>query len=62
MEESKKRSLQDADVVNEPPHKKPTVHVSREPSIFNVKVVDDITKYIADFIGQYCDREHIEVK
>lgn len=60
--DSKKRPLEDSNTTQEPPLKKPTVYVPREPSIFNVKVIDDITRYIADFIGQYCNRDHLEIE
>lgn len=56
---SKKRKIEDIDssASTEPLLKRP----SREPSIFGIKPVDDVTKYIADFIAQYCQREHVEV-
>jgi hypothetical protein len=35
--------------------------ISREPSIFGIKAVDDVTKYIADFIAEHCQLENVEV-
>lgn len=34
----------------------------REPSIFNTRPMDDITKLVHDFIAKYCDQPHVEVK
>ena len=59
MEESKKRPAPNDNHESQPPAKRPTVY--REPSIFGHKPVDDITKYIADFIAKYVTIENVEV-
>lgn len=45
-----------------PEIKKPNIqHLVREPSILHIRPVDDIIKYIADFIGNYCHYKNVEV-
>ncbi|SAM03190.1 hypothetical protein [Absidia glauca] len=34
----------------------------REPSIFNTRPMDDITKLVHDFIAKYCDQPHVEIE
>ncbi|KAI7864594.1 CYTH-like domain-containing protein [Spinellus fusiger] len=34
----------------------------REPSIFNIRPVDDITKYIADFLWEHCQQPNVEIE
>ncbi|ORZ19663.1 CYTH-like domain-containing protein [Absidia repens] len=34
----------------------------REPSIFNTRPMDDITRLIHDFIAKYCDRQYVEIE
>ncbi|KAI7885965.1 mRNA triphosphatase CET1 [Mucor mucedo] len=57
--DSKKRPA-DEDI-ELPPTKRHTV-VVREPSIFGIKPIDDITKYIADFIAQHVTLENVEIE
>ena len=33
----------------------------KEPTIFNIRPVDDIALYIADIIGEHCRTQHVEV-
>lgn len=56
--DSKKRPAEED--IELPPSKRQTV-VYREPSIFGIKPIDDITKYIADFIAQHVTLENVEV-
>lgn len=45
-----------------PEIKKPNIqHLVREPSILHIRPVDDVIKYIADFIGNYCHYKNVEV-
>lgn len=51
-----------ADEIDAPaPKRQHTNVIAREPSIFGVKPVDDVTKYIADFIAEHCQLENVEV-
>lgn len=34
----------------------------REPSIFNMKAIDDVVRYVGDFIYQHCDKANVEVR
>ncbi|CEI88299.1 hypothetical protein G6F70_004363 [Rhizopus microsporus] len=46
-----------------PEIKKPNIqHLVREPSILHIRPVDDIIKYIADFIGNYCHYKNVEIE
>jgi hypothetical protein len=36
--------------------------LAREPSIFNIKPTDDIVKYLANFLGDHCKLENVEVR
>lgn len=56
-----KRSAEELDIVEQLPAKKPVQFIVREPSIFNIKPVDDVVKYIADFIGKHCHLKNVEV-
>ncbi|KAI8979022.1 CYTH-like domain-containing protein [Pilobolus umbonatus] len=47
---------------NEPPVKRVQQVIHREPSIFNIRPLDDITKYIMDFISEHCGRENVEIE
>ncbi|KAI8988469.1 CYTH-like domain-containing protein [Mycotypha africana] len=74
--ETKKRSADKVDlassngrIAEEPPAKKAHHSSSaygsnhyREPSIFGIKPVDDMTKYVAEFIGKYCHLENVEIE
>ncbi|KAG0165118.1 mRNA-capping enzyme subunit beta [Apophysomyces sp. BC1034] len=42
--------------------KRRNITIPREPSIFNVKPVDDITKYISDFLWDHCGTENVEIE
>jgi polynucleotide 5'-triphosphatase len=57
--DSKKRKIEDGD--SSASTEQPLRKYAREYSIFGTKPVDDVTKYIADFIAQYCHRENVEV-
>ncbi|ORX48837.1 mRNA triphosphatase CET1 [Hesseltinella vesiculosa] len=35
---------------------------AREPSIFNVRPMDDITRLISDLISKYCDQDNVEIE
>ncbi|GAA5800227.1 hypothetical protein HPULCUR_005652 [Helicostylum pulchrum] len=59
--ESKKRTASEADIASVPVPKRQTVTI-REPSIFGIKPVDDITKYIADFIAEHVHLEDVEIE
>lgn len=62
MEESRKRpSSSNDEQQQQPPLKKQHTLLVREPSIFGHKPVDDITKYIANFIAQHVHQENVEV-
>lgn len=56
---SNKRKAEEIDAPA--PKRQQTSVVAREPSIFGVKPVDDVTKYIADFIAEHCQLENVEV-
>ncbi|CAO3625417.1 unnamed protein product [Cunninghamella echinulata] len=43
-------------------HKKRVAVIYKEPSIFNVRPMDDITKIIHDFIWKYCQEEYVEIE
>lgn len=58
--DSKKRTASEADIASVPAPKRQAVTI-REPSIFGIKPVDDITKYIADFIAEHVHLEDVEV-
>lgn len=59
MESNNKRA---AEEIEAPAAKRQHTNVvSREPSIFGIKAVDDVTKYIADFIAEHCQLENVEV-
>ncbi|KAI7904262.1 CYTH-like domain-containing protein [Cokeromyces recurvatus] len=68
--ESKKRKVEDLESSssnnNEPPTKKvqqqQPVITYREPSILNIRPLDDITKYIADLIATHCQQENVEIE
>ncbi|KAL9538324.1 hypothetical protein MBANPS3_011017 [Mucor bainieri] len=52
-----------ADEIDAPATKRQHTNViAREPSIFGVKPVDDVTKYIADFIAEHCQLENVEIE
>lgn len=55
--DSKKRTASEADISPAPKRQAVTI---REPSIFGYKPVDDITKYIADFIAEHVHLENVE--
>ncbi|KAI8347319.1 CYTH-like domain-containing protein [Blakeslea trispora] len=60
-----KRPAEELDSRSSPPPAKRVQHETnhvKEPSIFNIKPADDITKYIADFISKYCHMEHVEIE
>ncbi|KAI9483861.1 MAG: CYTH-like domain-containing protein [Benjaminiella poitrasii] len=68
--ESKKRKIEDLESsvtngnttehsVKKVPH---STVIYREPSIFNIRPLDDVTKYIADFIAPHCQRENVEIE
>ncbi|KAG1140360.1 hypothetical protein G6F37_009349 [Rhizopus arrhizus] len=46
----------------QPPMKRSAQYIMREPSIFNIKPVDDVIKYIADFIGKHCHLQNVEIE
>ncbi|CAO3695322.1 unnamed protein product [Rhizopus stolonifer] len=56
-----KRLAEELDI-KQLPAKKPAQFVVREPSIFNIKPVDDVIKYIADFIGKHCHLKNVEIE
>jgi polynucleotide 5'-triphosphatase len=58
---SKKRPAPEDLDQHQPPHKKPSI-VYREPSIFGTKPVDDVTRYIANFIAQHVNQENVEIE
>jgi hypothetical protein len=61
MEESKKRPHpNDTPESQQPPQKKTVIY--REPSIFGYKPIDDITKYIANFIAEHVKVENVEIE
>ncbi|KAF1798186.1 mRNA triphosphatase CET1 [Mucor lusitanicus] len=57
---SNKRKAEEIDAPA--PKRQQTSVVAREPSIFGVKPVDDVTKYIADFIAEHCQLENVEIE
>jgi hypothetical protein len=58
---SNKRGADEAELPNHAPAvKKPLL--AREPSIFNIKPTDDIVKYLANFLGDHCKLENVEVR
>ncbi|ORY96798.1 CYTH-like domain-containing protein [Syncephalastrum racemosum] len=34
----------------------------REPSIFNMKAIDDVVRHVGDFIYQHCDKANVEIE
>ncbi|KAI8072370.1 CYTH-like domain-containing protein [Gongronella butleri] len=42
--------------------KRQHVEVCKEPSIFNLRPMDDITKRISDFIAKYTGRDNVEIE
>ncbi|CEP08788.1 hypothetical protein [Parasitella parasitica] len=61
MESSTKRKSDETEAPA-PAKRQQTNTLSREYSIFSVKAVDDVTKYIADFIAEHCQRENVEIE
>ncbi|KAI9243460.1 CYTH-like domain-containing protein [Sporodiniella umbellata] len=57
-----KRTADELDMDQQPPVKKPVHSFGREPSIFNIKPVDDVIKYIAEFIGKHCNLDNVEIE
>lgn len=68
----RKRTAEESESVNEDDkhdrsnsnkrrHVQESAVIPREPSIFRVRPVDDIIKYVADFIAKHCSTENVEV-
>ncbi|KAL0074063.1 CYTH-like domain-containing protein [Phycomyces blakesleeanus] len=60
MENERKRAFPETTEVSQ--SKRPHVEIPREPSIFNIRPVDDITRYIGDFLWDYCSQENVEIE
>ncbi|KAI9023781.1 CYTH-like domain-containing protein [Phycomyces nitens] len=58
--EERKRVSADTNEVSQP--KRPHLDIPREPSIFNIRPVDDITRYIGDFLWEHCGQENVEIE
>ncbi|KAI9491892.1 CYTH-like domain-containing protein [Zychaea mexicana] len=43
-------------------HRDYQVVPAREPTIFNIRPVDDVALYIADIVGEHCKRQHVEIE
>lgn len=59
MSQQKRTIDQVEDTTAQDNAKRPLIY--REPSIFNTRPMDDITKLVHDFIAKYCDQPHVEV-
>ncbi|KAF7723191.1 mRNA-capping enzyme subunit beta [Apophysomyces ossiformis] len=62
MDQSQETKRPHEDHAEDAMAKRPKLTIPREPSIFNVKPIDDITKYISDFLWDHCDAENVEIE
>lgn len=62
QKDQKKRSIDQVGDHEENEQNKRIALIYKEPSIFNVRPMDDITKIIYDFIWKHCQEEHVEIE